>query len=133
MCGQGAVDGLAVDRGDGGDVVGRFEASLNLERAEAESDQFGDLVDRRQVLWGKKIRAVAEVAWLAIDLQRVWKSAGLGAFAPVGAATAEDLAGEALAGVGDAKCSMNKDLQGKAVGVVGGGELGQFPKGEFPG
>jgi hypothetical protein len=133
MFGQSPVDGLAVDRGDGGDVVGRFEASLDLERAEAESDQFGDLVDRRQVLWGKKIRAVAEVAWLAIDLQRVWKSAGLGAFAPVGAATAEDLAGEALAGVGDAKCSMNKDLQGKAVGVVGGGELGQFPKGEFPG
>jgi hypothetical protein len=69
MIDKGAVDSLAIDRSDGGDVVGRLEASLDLEGAEAESDQFGDLVDGGQVLGGEKIRAVAEVAGLAIDLK----------------------------------------------------------------
>ena len=48
----GLVDGLAVDRGDGGDVVGGFEAPLNLERVQTELDEFGDLVHGGKILGG---------------------------------------------------------------------------------
>ena len=49
---HGLVDGLAVDRGDGGDVVGGFEAPLNLERVQTELDEFGDLVHGGEILGG---------------------------------------------------------------------------------
>jgi len=57
----------------------------------------------------------------------------LGTFAAVGAAAAEDFAGEALARVRDAEGAVDKDFQGEAVGVGRGGELGQLPQGKLPG
>jgi hypothetical protein len=90
-------------------------------------------VDGSKILGREEIRAVAEVAGLAVDFQRVGKPASLGTFAAVGAAAAEDFAGEALARVRDAEGSVDKDLQGEAVGVGRGGELGQLPQGKLPG
>ena len=129
---QGSIDGLAIDGGDGGDVVRRFEPALNFEGTEAKPDQLGDLVNGGQVLWGEKIGSIAEVAGLPVDLEGVRKAAGLGAFAPVGAAATEDLAGETLTGVGDAEGSMDKDLQREPGGIGGCGELGKFAQGKFP-
>lgn len=69
MVGQRPVDGLAVNCGYGGYVVGRLEAPLDLEGAEAEPDELGDFIDGGQVLRGEEIRTVAEIAGLAVDFQ----------------------------------------------------------------
>ena len=129
---QGPVDGAAIDGGYRGDVVGRLEAALDLEGAEAHPDQFRDLVDGRQVLGREKIGAIPEILGAAIHFERVGEPAGLGAFSAVCTAAAKDLAGQTLPGVGDTKGSMDKHLQGKSGGVGCGRELGQFPQGKFP-
>jgi hypothetical protein len=36
---------LAINGGDGGNVVRRFQPTLDLERVEAEFDEFGDFID----------------------------------------------------------------------------------------
>ena len=59
---QGSIDGLAIDGGDGGDVVRRFEPAFNFEGTEAKPDQLRDFVDGGEVLWGEKIGSIAEVA-----------------------------------------------------------------------
>ena len=50
LAGEGGIDGLAVDAGDGGDVFRRLEAAFDFEAADAEGDEFGDFVDRGEVL-----------------------------------------------------------------------------------
>ena len=52
LIGQGAVDRLAVDGCNGGEVVRRLQPALDLERAKAQPDQFRDLVDGREILRG---------------------------------------------------------------------------------
>ena len=97
MLSQGAIDGLAINGGDGGNVVRRFEPTLDLERVEAEFDEFRDLIDSGEVLGGEKVGTISEVAGLAVDFKGVGHAAGLSALATIGAATTEDFAGEALA------------------------------------
>jgi hypothetical protein len=111
---QGAIDGLAINGGDGGNVVRGFEPTLDLERVKTEFDQFGDFIHRGEVLGREKVGPVPEIAGLAIDFEGVGHAAGLRALATVGAAATEDFAGEALAGVGNAECPMNKNFQVKA-------------------
>ena len=95
--GYGAIDGLAINGGDGGNVVRRFEPTLDLERVEAEFDEFRDLIDSGEILGGQKVGTIPEVAGLAVDLKGVGHATGLSAFATVGAAATKDFAGEALA------------------------------------
>ena len=97
MLSQGAIDGLAINGGDGGNVVRRFEPTLDLEGVEAEFDEFRDLIDSGKVLRGEKVGTIPEVAGLAVDFEGVGHTAGLSALATVGAAATEDFAGEALA------------------------------------
>ena len=97
MLGQGAIDGLAINGGDGGNVVRGFEPPLDLERVEAEFDEFRDLIDSGEILGGEKVGTIPEVAGLAVDFEGVGHTAGLSALATVGAAATEDFAGEALA------------------------------------
>ena len=94
---NGAIDGLAINAGDGGNVVRRFEPTLDLEGVEAEFDELRDLIDSGEILGGEKVGTIPEVAGLAVDFERVRHAAGLSALATVGAATTEDFAGEALA------------------------------------
>ena len=70
---------------------------------------------------------------MAIDFEGVGEAAGLRAFPAVGAASAQNLTRQALSRVSDAKSSVDEDLQGKAGGVGGGREFGQFPEGKLPG
>ena len=97
MLSQDAIDGLAINGSDGGNVVRRFEPTLDLEGVEAEFDEFRDLIDSGEILGGKKVGTIPEVAGLAIDFEGVGHAAGLSALATVGAAATEDFAGEALA------------------------------------
>jgi hypothetical protein len=94
---DGAIDGLAINGGDGGNVVGRFEPALDLKRVEAEFDEFRDLIDSGEILGGEKVGTIPEVAGLAVDFESVGHTAGLCALTTIGAATTEDFAGEALA------------------------------------
>jgi hypothetical protein len=64
---------------------------------EAEFDEFRDLIDSGEILWGEKVGPVPEIAGLAIDFEGIGHAAGLSALATVGAAATEDFAGEALA------------------------------------
>jgi hypothetical protein len=88
---------LAINGGDGGNVIRRFEPTLDLEGVEAEFDEFRDLIDSGEILGGEKVGTIAEVAGLAVDLEGVGHTAGLSALATVRAAATEDFAGEALA------------------------------------
>ena len=88
---------MAINGGDGSDVVGRFEAALDLERVEAEFDEFRDLIDSGEILGGEKVGSIAEFFRLAIDLKTIREAAGLGALPAVGAAATEDFTGETLA------------------------------------
>ena len=97
MLRQGAIDGLAINGGDGGNVVRRFEPTLDFERVETEFDEFRDFIDSGEVLGGQKVGTIPEVAGLAVDFEGVGHTAGLSALATVGAAATEDFAGEALA------------------------------------
>jgi hypothetical protein len=94
---DGTIDGLAINGGDGGNVVRGFEPTLDLERVKTEFDQFGDFIHRGEVLGREKVGPVPEIAGLAIDFEGVGHAAGLSALATVGAAATEDFAGEALA------------------------------------
>jgi hypothetical protein len=88
---------LAINGGDGGNVVRRFEPTLDLERVKTEFDQFGDFIDSGEILGGEKVGTISEVAGLAVDFEGVGHAAGLSALPAVGAAATEDFAGEALA------------------------------------
>jgi hypothetical protein len=81
---------------------------------EAEFDEFRDLIDSGEILGGEKVGTIPEVTGLAVDFEGVGHAAGLSALPAVGAAATEDFAGEALARVGNAESSMNKNFQGKA-------------------
>jgi hypothetical protein len=68
---------------------------------------------------------------LSIDLKTVGEATGLGTLPAVGASPTKDFTSQALSGVGDAEGSMDKNLEWKAGGFSGRGELGKFTEGEF--
>jgi hypothetical protein len=88
---------LAINGGDGGNVVRRFEPTLDFERVETEFDEFRDFIDSGEVLGGQKVGTIPEVAGLAVDFEGVGHATGLSALATISAAATEDFAGEALA------------------------------------
>jgi len=100
---------------------------------EPKADQLGNFVNGGKVLGGEEVSSVAEITALAVHLKGVGEPAGLGAFTPVGASPAEDLAGEALSGVSNTEGTVDKDFEREAGRVGGGGEFGQFPQGKLPG
>jgi hypothetical protein len=57
----------------------------------------------------------------------------LGALSAVGASATEDFTGEALARVGDAEGSVDKNFQGKAGGIARSRKFSQFAEGKFTG
>ena len=114
---QCGVDRLTVDLADGGDVLRGFQSSLDLEADDTAFDQLRDVVHGRQILRGEEVATVAEIAQGAVDHKLVGHAAGLGALAAVGTPLTERLAGETLAGVGDAERPVDKDLQGHARGI----------------
>ena len=124
------VDGLAVDAGEVGDVLGALEPALDLERGDAEAHQVGQDVEAGEVLRAEEVAAAAEVDLPAVGDEVVGHAAGLGAFAAVGGAAAERLGGEALAGVGDAERAVDEDLELDGGGgdrrAVGRGLLGEL-------
>ncbi len=126
------VDGFAIDLGDGGDVLGGLEAAFDFEAADAERDELGDLLDGGEILRGEQVAFVAEVAEFTIDDHLIGHTAGLGAFAAVGAAATERFGGEALAGVGDAEGTVDEDFE-REFGVVGGVEALELAQGELAG
>ncbi len=109
---------------------GRLEPALDLQARDAELDQSWDQVERREVLRAEQVLDVGEVEDLAVADDLVGEPAGLGAFAPVGRPAAERLAGQALAGVGDAEGAVDEDLDGK-VGVVA--DPGDLAEGQLAG
>jgi hypothetical protein len=109
--GHDPVEGRAVDAGDVGDVLGALEPAFNLERGDAGPDEVGQHVETGKVLRAEQVAAVAEVHGPAVGDKLVGHAARLGAFAAVGGAAAEGLAGEALSGIGDAERAMHEDLE----------------------
>ena len=126
------INRLAINAGDGGDVLGRFEAAFDFEGADAEFDEAGDFLDGGEVLRGEEVALVSQVAQFTIDDHLVRHAAGLGALAAVGAAAAEGFGGEALAGVGDAEGAVDEDFQ-RQLGMVCGPEAFELAQGEFAG
>ena len=55
------VQRLPVDARDAGDVFGRLEPALNLERSDAGADEVGQDFEAGEVLWGKQVVAAAQL------------------------------------------------------------------------
>ena len=96
--------------GDVGDVLGRLEPALDLQAGDAQLDQLGDQVVRREVLRAEEVLRLAEVDVLAVADDLIGHPAGLGALAAVGRPAAEGLAGQALARIGHAERAVDEDL-----------------------
>ena len=107
----GGVHRATVGLRDGGNVFGGLQAALDLQGADAGTDQVGHDFDAGEVLRGEEIGLVAEVADHAVDHEFVRQAAGLGAFAAVGRAAAERFARQALAGIGDAEGAVDEDFE----------------------
>jgi hypothetical protein len=90
---------------------GRFQPALDLERGDAGAHEVGQHVEAGEILRAEQVAAVAEVNLPAVGDEIVGQAAGLGAFAAVGGAAAERLAGEALAGIGHAERAVHENLQ----------------------
>lgn len=69
FAGEGVVDGLAVDLGGAGDVVGAFGSAFDFQGVDAHVDQFGDVLDGAEVFGVHDVGAVFilvrgdEAAW----------------------------------------------------------------------
>ena len=105
------IERLAVNTGDGGDVFGRFEATFDLERFHPGADKIGNQIRRGEILRTKEITDRTKFAGHTVHHDLVGHAAGLGAFAAVGTALAQRLAGQALAGIRDAEGPVDKNLQ----------------------
>ena len=129
------VEGRAVDARDAGDVLGGLQAAFDLEGGHAGAHEVGQHIEAREVLGTEQITAVAQWDLFAVGDEVVGQPAGLGALAAVGGTAAERFAGEALAGVGDAKCAMDEHLerQRHLGGGLGGIDLCNIREGVFPG
>ena len=133
--GHDLVEGLAVDPGDARDVFGRLEAAFDFQRGDSGADEVGEHLEAGEVLGAEEVAFVAEGHLHAVRDEIVGQAAGLGAFAAVGGAAAERLAGEALAGVGDAECAVDEDFQGELHlrGGLGGVDFSDVGEGIFAG
>jgi len=105
---QRRVEGCAVGLRRHGHVLGALQPPLDLQARHAQPSQLADQVVGRQVLRAEKIGVVAQVAPPAVDDQLVGHAAGLGALAPVGAASTQGLARQALAAVRHTQRAVNE-------------------------
>ena len=58
FAGEGVVDGLAVDLGGAGNVVGAFGSAFDFQGVDAHVDQFGDVLDGAEVFGIHDVGAV---------------------------------------------------------------------------
>ena len=107
----GSIDRTTVGLRDGGNIFRRLQAAFDLERTDTRTDQVGDDLDTREVLRGKQVGLVAEVAHHAVDHEFIGQTAGLGAFTTVSRTAAKGFTRQALAGVGDTEGAVDEDLE----------------------
>ena len=105
------VDGLAIDLADGGDILGGFESSLDLETRDAAFQKLRNIIHCGEILRREEITAVAEIPQSSIDNEVIGHPTGLGTLASICTALAERFTGEALTGVGDTQRPMDKYFQ----------------------
>jgi hypothetical protein len=105
------VERPAVDVCDVRDVFGALEPALDFQGGDSDAHEVGQHLKSREILRAQQIAAVAEVDGAAVGDEFVGHAAGLGAFATVGGAAAERLAGEALTGVGDTERAVDEDFE----------------------
>ena len=108
---QICVNGPSVVAGDVGDIFCRFEPPFDLEADYTGIDQLRDQVVCCKILWAQEIINVSQVHDLAVFDQFIAHAAGLGALPPIGRAATQGFTGQALAGVGDAKGTVDKGFQ----------------------
>ena len=107
----GSIDRTTVGLRDGGNIFRRLQATFDLQRTDTGADEVGDHLDTCQVLRGKQVGLVTEVAHHSVDHELIGKAAGLGAFAAIGRTTAKGFTRQALAGVGDTEGAVDEDLE----------------------
>jgi hypothetical protein len=125
---QRGVDRLTINSGHRGHVFRRLEPPFDLEAADAQPHQLGNLTDCRKVLRRKQVALLAQVPDFAVDDDLIRHPARLGAFAPIGTASAKGFAGQTLPRIGDAECPMDEDFKRKFRP-----ELRQIAQGELAG
>ena len=117
--GLGRVDRLPIGARHRRDILGSLEAAFDFKTRHPESDQFGNLIDPREILRREQVTLIAHLAGDAVDDEFVGHAAGLGALAAIGAALPERFTGEALARVGDAEGAVDKGLDLDRTGIIG--------------
>ena len=123
--GPRGVDRLAVVACDVGDIFGRLEPPFDLQAGDAQLDQLGDQVVGGQVLRAQEILDVFQVDHPAVANDLIRHAACLGTFAAIRRASAECLAGQALARIGDAERTVDEHFDRKVDRPANAADLGQ--------
>ena len=105
------VEAAAVGVRDHRHIAGLLEPPLNLEAGDPQLGKLGHQFPGGQILGRQQIALVGKIQCFAVHHELVGQTTGLGTFAAVGAALAEGLTGEALAGVGHAQGAVHEHLQ----------------------
>ncbi len=124
------VDGGAVKRGRGGDILGALHPPLDLEGGDSEGHQLRNAAVPLEVVRRKEVGAVLQVSRPPVDDQVVGQPAGLRTLAAVRAAPAPGFRREALPRVADAERPVDEHLQ---FGVDLRADPRDFPDRELPG
>ena len=101
---------MPVNTRDARNVFRRLEAALDFEGGDAGARQLPQHVEAGEVLRREEVVAPAQLDFVAVGDEFVGHPAGLRALAAIGAASAERLAGEALAGVSHAERAVDENL-----------------------
>ena len=106
------IEPLAVGLRNCCHIGGLLEAPFDLEAGDPNLGQLRQQLPGGQILGREQVALLAQVPLHPIDNQLIGKPASLGAFAPVGTALAQGLAGEALARIGHTEGPMHEHFQG---------------------
>ena len=107
------VQRLSIDTRNVRNILRCLEPPFNFKRRHADPHQLRQHFQTCEILRTEQIFPIAEWNLFAIRNQIVGEPAGLGAFAPIGRASAESFAGEALARVRHTQRAVDENFQGE--------------------
>ena len=107
----GGIDRAAVGLRNRRDIFRGLQATFNLQRTDTRADEVRDDLNAREVLRGKQVGLVAEVAHDAIDHEFIGQTAGLSAFAAISRTAAEGFTRQTLTRIGNAEGAVDEDLE----------------------
>ena len=116
---KGAIERVAIETRDRGDIFRLLEPPLDLERTDPEFDEFWNELESGEIARRQQVASPSQIDILSVAEKVVGHPAGLGAFPPVGGSSPERLRRQALSGIRDAQGAVDERLERDWIGVGG--------------